>query len=206
MHDLARLERPAFRAVLDCAFPGAHLLHVRRDQRPDRLDAPGKVVLDERVGVAGEERVHHQRLAEVHRGHLRVGRVVQQAVQRMIRRPLLAAVLRPPVDVQRQRGHILAQHAHAGLHGGQAHGLVLAHGHARVRGHHARRDHRSAWLLSRFPVPECHFRPSVNLDRSRAGRVSHIRFGSRASGWPCPAPSPWPRCRRSSRSISSCPA
>ena len=102
--------------------------HPIRAQRPQRqYVARVSVALDFAIGVAPQRQMPHQRFPQLERGHLRVRLVVQHPVQRMRRRPLLAAAVQSPEHRQRQAGHRLGQQPHARPHRRHAQGRVRRH-------------------------------------------------------------------------------
>ena len=91
---------------------------------------------DLRVGITPEEQMCHEGFPEHERTHLRVRLVVEQAVERMVKRHCLAAAVRVFVEVQRQFCHSLEQYADTGIHGGHLHGRPLGHCFAGCRAAH----------------------------------------------------------------------
>ena len=91
-------------------------LHPVRHQRVQRRHFPLAVADDLAVGVAPQEQVRHQRLPEHEGSHLRVRLIMEQEIQRMVRRLFLAPVPVMPVKLQRQPRHRLRQDPHARIH------------------------------------------------------------------------------------------
>jgi len=99
---------PAARVAVD--------LHPVGHQRVEGCHLALAVADDLRIGVAPEQQVGHERLAEHEAGHLRIGLGMQQGIERMVLRLLFARVLPVAVQVQRQSRDRLGKDAHAGVH------------------------------------------------------------------------------------------
>ena len=78
------------------------------------------------IGVAPQEQVTERRFPPDKAGHLRVGLVVEQAVQRMIH-GLLTAVGGGFIHAHRKAGDGFRDHANAGVHRGHLHGVLGIH-------------------------------------------------------------------------------
>ena len=101
-----------------------HLVGHKRIQSNDFIFT---VADDLRVSVAPEKKVRHEGFPEHERTHLRVRLIVEQAVERMVERHCLAAVVRVFIEVQRQTRDSLRQDADTGIHGGHLHGGAFRH-------------------------------------------------------------------------------
>ena len=101
--------------------------HLVRHQRIEGNDLVLPIADDLRVSVAPEEQVRHERFPE-HKGtHFRVRLIVEQVIERMVKRHCLAAAVCVFVEVQRQPSDSLRQDTDAGIHGGHLHGRPFCH-------------------------------------------------------------------------------
>ncbi len=78
------------------------------------------------VGVAPQEQVCYERVAEEEAGHLGVRLIVQKKIQRVVYGFFLAVRL-DPVEGERKR-HRLGEYSNAGIHGRHLHGGAFRHG------------------------------------------------------------------------------
>src|SRR5690606_33820836 len=91
-----------------------HLDAVGRN-RPQPPDEPVRPPLYFSVGISPQEEVSLQHFPERERGHLRVRHVVENIIQRVIRRSLFPAARDPLIDVKRKRSHRLRNHPNTSI-------------------------------------------------------------------------------------------
>ena len=105
-------------------------LHVVRKQRVQADDAVAPGAEDLAVRVAPQEQVGKHRFPPDEGGHLRVGFVVEQSLQRMLQR-LDAALVGGLKHIEGQAGHSLGDDAHTGVDGGKLDGRARGDAFAR---------------------------------------------------------------------------
>lgn len=101
--------------------------HLAGHQRVQSNDLVLSVADDLRVSISPEKQVRHERFPEHEGTHIRVRLIVKQAVERMVKRHCLAAVVFVFIKVQRQTRDSLRQDADTGIHGGHLHCRALRH-------------------------------------------------------------------------------
>ena len=101
-------------------------LHAVGQERVQGEDMAFSAPDDLTIGVAPQEQVTERRFPPDKAGHLRVGLVVEQAVQRMIH-GLLTAVGGGFIHAHWQTGDGFRDDTHAGVHRGHLHGVLGIH-------------------------------------------------------------------------------
>ena len=99
--------------------------HAVGHQRIQRNDLAALIAHDLGVAVAPQQQVRHEGFPEGKGGHFRVRFIMEQIVQRMPQRLLLAARGVVLIEMQRQRGDSLGQDSHTGVHRRHLHGAAL---------------------------------------------------------------------------------